>query len=1673
MIRGFLKILLWLFTIPLCLAIILLVVLQFQSVQTYLTGKATGYLSEKIKSKVTLRKITVAFPKMLALEELYVEGRQKDTLLYTGSLKVDIDLWALLSNKVLINTVELDKATAHISRTDTYFNFDFIVQAFSPAKEKKPEKSGSRPWEISLESVSLKNIFFTFHDAQSGVVTNIRLGEFKSRIKKFDLDQGNIRFGSATLKNTYAYIQIDPVVKKQNNTTPAQPFTIHVAGLTLDSVKTIYKDMANKQNLDVMLGHLSLTETSADLENLNFETAKLVLSGTSVIYTVDRQATATTTITAGLTSDTQLINWRVKAKDVLLSDNAFSYRDQNKIILKQGFDMNHFFIKDLALRAKDVLVDPSSIVVDLKNLSLKEQRGFELKNLSAGILYDSSQVKLSRLYLETIDSKIIGGLALRYPSIQQLKKDIGGLVVDLQFRKTVIALSEVQFFVPDILNDSIFNPGQKTVVGLNGTIKGKLEDLRFNSLEVKTQQNTVLTVNGSVKNIPDPKNLYLELNTFRFTSSEKDVFAILSKSVIPTQVKIPANFEFEGSMRGYLQNFNADLRAKTSIGQLSAKVKMRPEAGNARQPYDIRLSADNFDTGKLLNQTELLGVVTLTAALTGSGFNFDTLAADVSVNVQSAVFKKYEYKNLLVNGRLQQKQFTGKISIDDTNLAFNYDGTVSFDPKTPNYVFTLDLKGADLKALNLTEEELRVSAMIQSDIHDRSDKNFTGKASIKNALIVRDNKKYPLDSIVFISEFKEGASKITLRSEIMTADFNGDITLNQLPAALKQHANSYFNMEGTNTSEHLNAQKFTFEMKVLDASLLTQNLVPDLKSLSPFSVKGAFDSEARKLEVKGDVPQVIYDGITVDSLRLNINSDAEKLSYKLGLAEVSNPTFKFENVNLAGELKNNQLSFQLNTNKDDSAKTLAIGGIITEKNKIYTLKLNQELILNTEKWLVDPANTLQFGGEFPVADRLVISKGNSSAGFNSTERTAGPPLEIKFSNFELTTLSRLIENRNELAAGEVNGNIILEKHEGAMGFRSDLVINSFVFKSVPIGTIKLKADNLENPKKYAIDLGIEGNGNDLALNGSYTAVDKNDNLNFDLNVRNLNLASIEPFTFGEVTRMSGALNGKLNIRGNIAAPDITGEIYLKETAFRPKIIDSYLTVHNGKISFASGKMSVNNLVIYDSLNNKALLNGYAGIKDLRNISFDAQLKTANFLALNTSRNNNPLYFGRVFLDSDIKIRGDAKSPKLDMKAKLNRGSFITYVKPAIEIGKNESKGIVEFADTLYRPGIMTRTNDTLKSSSELKGIDLNASISFEKSVTLKMLVDQESGDSLYVTGAGSLDFSLDKNGKTTLTGKYRINDGGYHLGVSDLVKRNFRIEKGSSVTWSGDVLDPYIDLKAIYVIKTSPVDLVQDELSGLNELERNKYRNLLTFYVYLKMLGFISSPDISFDIQLAPQDRGAVNGSINNKLAQLRGDETEMNKQVFALLTLRRFIGDNPLDNGSDGGLTSASRSSASKVLTQQLSSISDKYVNFVDLDLGVNSFEDYSSGVEQGRTQLQLGVSKQLLNEKVTVRVGGNVELEGERARQNNANDVAGNISIDYKLTEDGRFKLKAFRENQYENPIEGELTKTGAGVVYVRNFRKFKELLKKPEHRKKVEINDPGDKELTDSKEKEDNSK
>jgi hypothetical protein len=202
-------------------------------------------------------------------------------------------------------------------------------------------------------------------------------------------------------------------------------------------------------------------------------------------------------------------------------------------------------------------------------------------------------------------------------------------------------------------------------------------------------------------------------------------------------------------------------------------------------------------------------------------------------------------------------------------------------------------------------------------------------------------------------------------------------------------------------------------------------------------------------------------------------------------------------------------------------------------------------------------------------------------------------------------------------------------------------------------------------------------------------------------------------------------------------------------------------------------------------------------------------------------------------------------------------------------------------------------------------------------------------------------------------------------------------------------------------------------------------------------------PEISFEIQLPPEEKSILGGAVNAKLTMLNQDPSALNKQVFALLVLGRFVQENPFQTETD--VTSAViRTTVGKFLSAQLNQWSSKIIPGVELNFDIQSYNDYQTGQAQGRTQVDIGLKKQLFNERLSVQVGGVVDVEGQKAQQNSAGDITSDVSIEYKLTKDGRLRLKGFRHNQYEGAIEGQLVETGSGVLYVIDFNNWKEFFR-----------------------------
>jgi len=267
--------------------------------------------------------------------------------------------------------------------------------------------------------------------------------------------------------------------------------------------------------------------------------------------------------------------------------------------------------------------------------------------------------------------------------------------------------------------------------------------------------------------------------------------------------------------------------------------------------------------------------------------------------------------------------------------------------------------------------------------------------------------------------------------------------------------------------------------------------------------------------------------------------------------------------------------------------------------------------------------------------------------------------------------------------------------------------------------------------------------------------------------------------------------------------------------------------------------------------------------------------------------------------------------------------------------------------------------------------------------------------------------------------------------------------------WTGEPTEANINLTALYEVNAAPIDL-------LNQPDLVQAKTKLPFQVYLYMKGELLKPIISFKIDLPENERGTEIGSLAyTKLQSVNRDENELNKQVFALLALERFIANNPFQSlaGGGGGLSTLARSSVSKLLTEQLNNLASDLIQGVDVNFGINSSEDYSTGSLEQKTDLEVGLSKKLLNDRLTVTVGSSFALEGPQNANQSATNIAGNVNVEYALSKDGRYRLRAYRRNQTESVIEGQIVETGLGFTLVVDYNRFREIFQKRRNRNRNE--------------------
>ncbi len=1625
---------LWVILSFVLIFILVALLIRIPSVQTKIVHYATSFVSKKTHTKVEIKSVSIAFPKSVVIQGLYLEDLNRDTLLYAGKAKVNMALYDLLKSKIAINSFDLEDATVklHSTKSDPLFNYNFLLTAFGDtAVQVKADTLTASKWKFSLGDVSLKNVRFSYHDEYAGmnvfaVVKNLQLS-----VDEIDPGKSVYQFDKLIADGLTAKIRmIESGNTPINNPKSVSP-KVGAKKLQLNNSTVSFADSVGFLSVAAVIDQCKLEAASIDLQKQLLSSESVYLSKSQVQYRTFAPEIPLDSILPVVTSGS---NWKVTMNRIELNDNTIIYKSGNNPELKNIFDPDHVTFSHLSLAATEFQYSTDLTKVMVKEFSAIDQNNFAITNVETDFSMDGHSITAKKLKANTTNSSIDADFNIQYSSMAALTDSMKFSNLKLDLRNLRFKNADALYFKPD-LNQQPFFKNSSTITNASGIISGQLNNLSGKNVAVKTGTNTILKTNFNIKGLPRYETAFYNFPNLKFSSGKKDL-VMMAGPYIPDSIGIPENISLQLAFKGKMKSFETTANVISSFGNADLIASIDPA-----ENFSGKVILSNFNVGSLLKDTTMYGPVSLTAEADGKGLDMNTIKAKIKADVTEIYLNKYTYHKLKMDGTVNGKQFEGKINLDDENAVFDFDGLVNLNPNQEEYKFKLNVLGADLKKLKLTESDIQISFVSAADLKGGSVEQMNGTAGITNIVVARDGKKYILDSFLTASVNEPNKTEINVSSALIDIKYSGTLSPIALPALLNQFINSYFPVSKTTQPvKKSDKSNFNFEIQFHNHPILSKVLLPELKEFEPGIISGSFDSEKNDLKLNARMKKIVYGTTEIKDLAIDVNTDSKALNYKISSTAISNSQIKLDNFSLDGKLADHIL-FANVSSTDGKKKKLLIKSQLVKENENYKLTLDpKEFYLVNNKWDIAADNSIEFGSEGFKIHHFFINHGESQINVASVHDRFNDDLNIAINKFKLGDISRIVDKDTSIVQGTVDGNVLLKRVTDSYGLISDVKISDLIVKEIPIGNLTIKAERTD-ASKFDIDVNLSGADNNLTASGFFIP---NGPINIKTSIQSLSMKTIEAFSMGQITEAAGTLTGDFLIEGTTSAPELTGNLVFNDAFLKPSFLNNRLEIKNETVQLKKDGIHFDSFTMLDVDQHTAIIDGSVLMKQFSNFIFDLNVNTKDFLLFNTTVKNNKEFFGRMVVDSKINVNGPMSLPVVNARVTMKKGSNFTFSVPEDKLTTDKGEDVVEFVNkTKFHP-ILTRGDKKGGRTTGTSGYDLSSIIEIDKEATLRLLMDPASTDSLVVRGEAALSFTMDQSGKMSLTGAYNLSDGSYLVSLESVIKKKFDIDAGSTIIWNGDPMDANISINAKYTVRASPIDLVADQISGLSEVDKGGYKQKYPFQVLLKLRGEILHPVISFEIQLKPEDKGILGGAVNQKLNMLNTDESALNKQVFALLVLGRFVQENPFQSEAAGGTSTLIRSTVGKFLSAQLNQLSSKVIPGMELNFDIQSYDEFQTGTAKGRTQVEIGVKKQLFNERLSVELGGSVDVEGDRAKQNSASDITGDVTVEYKLTPDGRFRMKGFRHNQYEGAIEGQLVETGIGIMFVRDFNRWSRLFK-----------------------------
>ncbi len=1340
--------------------------------------------------------------------------------------------------------------------------------------------------------------------------------------------------------------------------------------------------------------------------------------------------------------------WHVTSQTIALRNSKFSYHNYHRLpINKVGkIDINHLELLKVNGDFSRLNIKGDTIRTTIKNFSINDRSGFGIKTLSGEATIYPGAFKISRMALKTANSKLFANIALAYHDPSDFMDFENKVIINTQFYKSAINTKDLSFFIKDV-------PLFENEIKFNATVTGTINNLNIKQLSASFGKNSAISMQARVQKITHVKDLIIDGKLNELTTSAEDIqqihFPQSKLVVIPSGVSQLGIIKASGKFNGTLDNFDTELSVKTDAGNAESTIKYITQGKQIN--YVAMVSSPGFDMSKVFPLSGLRKVV-LHSEINGSGFTKKDFNVKISGNIDYLEYKNYAFSNSKIEGNYAKKIFYGHVNIDDPMLYLDFNGTIDYSDKIPNYQFVADVEHAHLVDLQLIKRHPSsvLSTHLNATIAGNKLDNFVGQVVFFDTKYSENNHDYFIKDINVVSILDElGYRSIVLKSDWVDAFANGKFEFSDLGSSfsyiLRKYLPSYapevigiskLLSNNKNAKKHktvvptnINERRFlSFDINIKESDPITALFVPKLRAKGRTSISGFLNTITQHLEFQAKTDSLLAGSLGFKQIEVNGTSKDSVLKVLVNCEEFlwsKKDTFLFSNIHFTSLLKNDSLNFVMdwNSNNHLSEKSIVNGNLVFSKTPIIRGTLESaDIWANDSLWHVDPNNTFFVDSAKFAINTLRFFSQNKQIVINGVaSHNPDDVLKVKLINFNLSEADTWANHRNFDLDGVATGTVEMSQVFDKFSIIVNLKVLDLGLNRQKLGNANLVSawDERKNGLFVNVDVLYRGNigeAKPVAIQGYFYP--KGGILDMQAELINFKLKVIEPYLKTLFYRVDGLASGKVKIIGTINRPQIAGKVKLMRTELGVNYLNTKYTI-NQEVELQHNKILLDSVVAMDDYHHIAVLNGWITHEDFKKFKLDVSVKAVNFMALNTTRLMNEMFYGKAFGTGALRIYGEAPNLQIEAQMETNGNTEIS-----VPISFNtvvDKTSFINFVSTAQKTAAV-QTNSFID-----LGLNMNFLFNVTPEAKFHIFLDPSTGGSLHGTGNGNIRMNVNTKGNFNMYGTYVISKGQYEMKLKDILTRTFEIEQGGTIQWNGEPADAEIDIRAVFPTTASLASVL-----NLDSSSSTSYNRKIKVNSVVKLSGKLLNPEIRFGIEL-PNTDNTTRAMVYNMIDTT--NDQSMIRQTFSLLVLGQLEPSaNQYGSAVGNGVGMSSMELISNQLGNYLSQIS-KDVNF-----GFN----YKTADQITTDELQIALSTALFDDRVTIE--GNVSAGGQNKYYQNTNNVVGDIIVEVKLTNDGRWRTRVYNiANNNEYTYQNAPYIQGVGFIYRVDFNKLSELFHK----------------------------